>query len=772
MVAIEGHVHNSAGQPLVGISVEAFQNNLFGQSNLTSSPEITNNNGYFKIIPQKNIDEMNSNVYIVVTDESKKFVSVRDRRSRYKRKEFSSIEGIHGWKWKGESISNLNNVIEIVVAQDGKPVPAEYDSVVIGSGFGGTVVSLAIAKKYKAENAGNRVCILERGQWWINDVIAASDSYRTFLVNNNMPFGTWAYPNDIRGMMAAIGNSRFINRIQGLYDFKQLRNVNIIAGSGVGGGSLVYFNVTEKPAPTVYQNWPTESDGNISLNEFYPLAEKLIGVNPISTTTGLGDQPLPKVTVFQDAAKQIGNNKIMNITDLNARLSISDISRGVFNPSTGHPNQQEIEKYSNSRETNICERHGRCGLGCIADARHTLNKEIFNAIDNLKLPIDVHPLCEVVEIEELPPGQEHKYVIRFIDYRDVIDDADFSNTRELSEEDTGRLTKIIKTNRVVLAAGTLGSVELLLKSKKLELSHMLGKGFSTNGDLFGIVNPTKYNVDASKGPTITSIARFKDDNGEFAFSIEDVGIPQMFAEVFDTIFDKLRKLKGDIPSAPFIPSKSFLTLFSEMFLNNIDINEPHMKNLLTALTHDINNIAILSNLSNLYSTFLRIFSNKVNSTPEERVSNVLILFGMGRDVNTTAKLILGNKDNIALDSDYNLDQPAYDMMLNGMKLFAQKIGKEAVDSLIIPLWDIKSRRQITAHPVGGCSMGQDVSNGVVDSFGRVFRGKTGNQVYDDLYVADGSIIPTSLGINPSLTITALAYRIAFYIVDRNKEYLP
>ena len=99
----------------------------------------------------------------------------------------------------------------------------------------------------------------------------------------------------------------------------------------------------------------------------------------------------------------------------------------------------------------------------------------------------------------------------------------------------------------MLAAGTLGSVELLLKSKKLELSDMLGKRFSTNGDLFGIVTPTKYHVDASKGPTITSIARFKDDNGEFAFSIEDVGIPQMFAEVFDTIFDKLKRLKGDIP---------------------------------------------------------------------------------------------------------------------------------------------------------------------------------------------------------------------------------
>jgi cholesterol oxidase len=169
---------------------------------------------------------------------------------------------------------------------------------------------------------------------------------------------------------------------------------------------------------------------------------------------------------------------------------------------------------------------------------------------------------------------------------------------------------------------------------------------------------------------------------------------------------------------------------------------------------------------------LHIFSNKINLTPEERVSNVLILFGMGRDINTTSKLILGNKNSIAIDSDYDLHQPAYDLMLNGMKTFAQKIGKNSDDSLIIPLWDTNSRRQITAHPIGGCSMGQDVTNGVVDSLGRIFRGRTRNQVYDNLYVADGSIIPTSLGINPSLTITALAYRIAYYIVDRNKEYLP
>ena len=60
----------------------------------------------------------------------------------------------------------------------------------------------------------------------------------------------------------------------------------------------------------------------------------------------------------------------------------------------------------------------------------------------------------------------------------------------------------------------------------------------------------------------------------------------------------------------------------------------------------------------------------------------------------------------------------------------------------------------------------------MDSLGRVFRGKNANAKYNGLYVADGSIIPTSLGVNPSLTITALAYRIAFHIVEKNKDYLP
>ena len=148
----------------------------------------------------------------------------------------------------------------------------------------------------------------------------------------------------------------------------------------------------------------------------------------------------------------------------------------------------------------------------------------------------------------------------------------------------------------------------------------------------------------------------------------------MFAEVFATIFDKMREQKGGIPSAPFVPRNSFNTLFNQLVLNNVNINDPRIRNILAMLIHGFN-VSILSSLGNILSTLLNIFSNKANLTPEERVSNILVLFGIGRDNNNTSKLILDDKNNINLNNNYNLQQPIYDQILNGMKTFAQKIGK-------------------------------------------------------------------------------------------------
>ena len=117
MVAIEGYVRDSAGQPLVTILVEAFKQRSFApnpQLDRNLGSEVTDNEGYFRIDPERNTDEINSNVYIVVTDGSKEFVSVRDRHSRYKKRYSYDNQG-RQVKWRSQIITNLNNVIDIVV---------------------------------------------------------------------------------------------------------------------------------------------------------------------------------------------------------------------------------------------------------------------------------------------------------------------------------------------------------------------------------------------------------------------------------------------------------------------------------------------------------------------------------------------------------------------------------------------------------------------------------------------------------------------------------
>jgi len=74
---------------------------------------------------------------------------------------------------------------------------------------------------------------------------------------------------------------------------------------------------------------------------------------------------------------------------------------------------------------------------------------------------------------------------------------------------------------------------------------------------------------------------------------------------------------------------------------------------------------------------------------------------------------------------------------------------------------LASRTVLTSHPLGGCPMGETVETGVVDEWGRVFRqSAAGGGFHRGLYIADGSMLPTALGVNPALTISAVALRVA------------
>src|SRR5215217_8486517 len=410
MGIIEGYIRDSNDIPLKFVPVDVFRRSPMGDLILIAPPAvITGPDGHFEIPLSQDIPIKNSQIYLAITDSTGRFTSVRDNQSRYKKEEFFSPEG-KGLKWRVEVISNLNNVVNVVVVLEKRKIPERYEAVVIGSGFGGTITSLTLANKYemdgedKEKSLKRRVCILERGQWWVshemptpdaanNGTIDGEPTLRGYLTKNDMPYGTWAYPDNTKGLLNLFGNSRPINNLKGVYDYKAMRNVHIISASGVGGGSLVYTNVTEEPDESVYKGWPTQNDGKPPLSaEYFEMSNKFIGINSITTTAGIGKFKLPQAKVFQEAANKMDTNSIANIVkrnsdgspmldqngkpifDFDARLSITEVPNGVFNPDlqNKHPTQEEIDKFS--KQNNVCQRQERCVLGFIPGARHTLNK--------------------------------------------------------------------------------------------------------------------------------------------------------------------------------------------------------------------------------------------------------------------------------------------------------------------------------------------------------------------------------------------------------------
>lgn len=128
--------------------------------------------------------------------------------------------------------------------------PEQFDAVVIGSGFGGTIAATTLTDYFQSKKQG-KVCLLERGQWWVShEITFTQKDKRTqkpnmleYLVDNNMPHDFWAHPDNVEGLFKLLSMSRQVQR-KGIYDLRILSSqVSAITASGVGGGSLVYSNI-------------------------------------------------------------------------------------------------------------------------------------------------------------------------------------------------------------------------------------------------------------------------------------------------------------------------------------------------------------------------------------------------------------------------------------------------------------------------------------------------------------------------------------------------
>jgi len=246
MIRIKGELKNLAGSPLSEVEIKVFDL-VHGNPRLLVQPQFPDQNGRFdiqlidQIIP---IDE--DTIQLVLIETTKKFTSVRDNQDRFDNKDLYKKRVVQGnvIEWVGLPLQFLDNIL-ITISLTPLKIPKEkYETVVIGSGFGGTILSLTLGHKYKDDNDGKKVCVLERGQWWVshempssakdtinydpNDPSTYKQTVREYLETHDMPYDIWAYPDNIEGIFKVFGNSTTVNKLKGLYDYRPMKNVHVL----------------------------------------------------------------------------------------------------------------------------------------------------------------------------------------------------------------------------------------------------------------------------------------------------------------------------------------------------------------------------------------------------------------------------------------------------------------------------------------------------------------------------------------------------------------
>jgi cholesterol oxidase len=406
-----------------------------------------------------------------------------------------------------------------------------FDAIVIGTGFGGTIAAVQLAAQ------GKKVLILERGTFWRSSypLPLTGDPFGKWAAANNMPVQYWPRPDHRKGMQDFFAALRTQFEGDGLYQYSMFNQADLLTANGVGGGSLIYSNVTIRPKDEALQRIGL----NLGDAEFSAARQWMEGPpgNHASANRGwlnyiVTKIPLDKDMSADDYAKLGVDPVTMKDTDASyllldrarvLRAAARQVSQKLGVPMDWAPLELAVIEYDAHRGKDSdslpahthCERQGRCMLGCLPQARHTLNKTLFKRVLQ-KSGVTLLPKSKVLFIGQSPQG----YEVRYEDH--------FSGDGEHKSE---------FAPMVFLAGGVLGSTEILLRSKRdnhLAVSDTLGTKFSSNGD-FGAFAYRTRNTDntvlpvySTRGPINLSHVTMN-FNGRF-IKIEDCAIPSMFAE--------------------------------------------------------------------------------------------------------------------------------------------------------------------------------------------------------------------------------------------------
>ncbi len=514
----------------------------------------------------------------------------------------------------------------------------DYDVVVVGSGFGGSVSALRLTEK------GYRVGVLEAG--------ARFDEA-------SYPRTSWHLR---RFLFAPAAGCYGIQRID------VLNNCVILSGAGVGGGSLVYANTLYEPLDAFYADpsWSHITDWRDELAPYYDQAKRMLGVtvNPTMTASDV---------VMKQVADEMGVGETFRRTPVG--VLFGDPGSSVPDPYFGGVGP----------DRKACIECGECMTGCRHHAKNTLTKNYLFLAE--QAGAKVHPLTTVTEVRPLPDGG-------------------YQVTTRPTDAGPGprrRAGRVFTAEQVVLAASALGTQRLLHRMRDQAilpgLSAQLGALTRTNSEsILGAVADGR-DVDYSRGVAITS----------------------SFHPDAETHIEPVRYGRGSNA----------------------------MSLLQTVLTDGGGSVP-------RWRVWLRELWRQKWSMPRrydvehwsERTVIALVMQTIDNSITTyTTRSRLTGRRRLTSRQGHGVPNPTWIPVANDAVRRMARIVKGTPGGSVGEQFN----RPLTAHFIGGCTIGDSAETGVIDPYHRVYG-------HPGLHVLDGSAISANLGVNPSLTITAQAER--------------
>ena len=522
-----------------------------------------------------------------------------------------------------------------------------FDVLIIGSGFGGSVSALRLSEK------GYRVGVLEAG--------------RRFH-DKDFPKTSWR-----------LNRFLFFPRLglTGIQRIHALPNVLILAGAGVGGGSLVYANTLYRPTERYFKDpqWSDITDWKSELTPWYDQAERMLGVqaNPYFTNSD---------KAMREIAEEMGVGNTFTMAPLGVHFGTKP-GEIVADPYFGGVGPDRVS----------CLQCGGCMTGCRHNAKNTLPKNYLGLAESAGT--EVLPLTTVTSIEQREGGW-------------------FITARKSNSWFSRK--KYFTANQVIVAAGTYNTQKLLHKMKssgKLpEISDRLGELSRTNSEsLVGAIMPNT-DIDFSHGAAITS-----------SF------YPDEHTHVEPVRYGKGSNLMGLLQTA--MTDGSSVAARRKQWLRTL-IRKPSL-------------IATIMNVKRWSErTVIALVMQDVDSAI--RVKSKRFFFGW----------------RLTSENDAQRPNATYIPAANET---ARRIAKRYGGIAGGHIGDLVNA-PFTAHFVGGCVIGKNPEEGVIDPYHRVWN-------YPSLHIIDGSTITANLGVNPSLTITAQAERaISFWPNNGDADLRP